>query len=70
MPAAGPQIVGCIERLIEEKIRLENINARREELLKRNVSRDLIESGVEDSKRKIAQAKAELTGLLERLENK
>ena len=62
--------MGCIERLIEEKIRLENINAKRDELLKRNVSRVLIESGVEDSKRKIAQTKAELTSLLERLESK
>lgn len=55
-----PQIIESIERLIEEKIRLESIQSKREELLKRNIGLDLIHSGIEESRRKIARAKAEL----------
>ena len=68
MPAQLSQIAECIERLIDEKIRLEAINSKRDELLKRNIGKDLIHSSMEDSRRKIALAKSELTGLLQQLQ--
>ena len=58
------QIVEWIEKLIDEKIRLEAINSKRNELLKRNVGQDLIDSSVEEARRKIAKAKTELVNLL------
>ncbi|HYT60746.1 MAG TPA: hypothetical protein VEL06_11285 [Haliangiales bacterium] len=70
MPAQASQVVDCIERLLDEKIRLEAINAKRDELLKRNVSKDLINSGIEDSRRKIAKVKAELTSLIQQMDQK
>ena len=70
MPVPVPQIVEWIERLIDEKIRLEAINSKRDELLKRNVGKDLIHSSIEESRRKIAQAKTELTNLFRSLEQK
>jgi len=68
MPDQLSRIADCIERLIDEKIRLEAINSKRDELLKRNIGRDLIHSSMEDSRRKIALAKTELTGMLEQLQ--
>jgi len=68
MPAQFSQIAECIERLIDEKIRLEAINSKRDELLKRNIAKDLIHSSMEDSRRKIALAKSELAGLLQQLQ--
>jgi hypothetical protein len=70
MPAQVSPIVEWIEKLIDEKIRLEAIHAKRDELIKRNVSKDLIHSSVEDSQRKIAHAKAELTKLLDPLKER
>ena len=69
MPAQLSQIAECIERLIDEKIRLEAINSKRDELLKRNIAKDLIHSSMEDSRRKIALAKSELAGLLQQLQD-
>jgi len=65
MQTESVQIIEWMEKLIDEKIRLESINTKRDELLKRNVSKELINSGIEESKRKIAQAKAELVRLLQ-----
>jgi hypothetical protein len=62
-----PQIIESIERLIDEKMRLESIQSKREELLKRNIGLDLIQSGIEESKRKIARARAELAERLQAL---
>jgi len=64
MPTQPLQIVEWIERLIDEKIRLEAINSKRDELLKRHAGKDLINSSVEEARRKIAQAKTELISLL------
>jgi len=44
--------------------------AKRDELLKRNVGKDLIHSSIEESRRKIAQARTELTNLFRSLEQK
>jgi len=44
--------------------------AKRDELLERNVGKDLIHSSIEESRRKIAQAKTELTNLFRSLEQK
>jgi hypothetical protein len=68
-PKAG-QIVDWIEKLVEEKIRLESIKSKREELLRRNVSEDLIRSGLDEARRKIAEARLELTRLDHQLEQK
>jgi len=68
MPDQLSRIADCIERLIDEKIRLEAINSKRDELLKRNIGKDLIHSSMEDSRRKIALAKSELAGMLEQLQ--
>ena len=70
MQTESVQIIEWMEKLIDEKIRLESINTKRDELLKRNVSKDLINSGIEESKRKINQAKTELARLLQQLEPK
>ena len=70
MPAKSNQVIDCIERLIDEKIRLESINSKRDELLKRNISKELVQSGIEESRRKIAQAKQELGKLLAEWEPK
>ncbi len=70
MPAQVSQIVDWIERLVEEKIRLEAIHSKRDELAKRNISADLIKSGLDESRRKIALAKTELIKLLQQLEQK
>ena len=68
MPAQLSQIADCIEKLIDEKIRLEAINSKRDELLKRNIGKDLIHSSMEDSRRKIALAKSDLAGLLQQMQ--
>ena len=70
MPAEVSRIVEWIDKLIDEKIRLESIQSKREELLKRNIDRDLIHSSIEESRKKIAQAKSELASLLEELGQK
>jgi hypothetical protein len=70
MPFQVSQVVEWMERLIDEKIRLEAINSRRDELLKRNVGKELINAGIEESRKKIAQAKTELMSLLQQLEQK
>jgi len=70
MQTESVQIIEWMEKLIDEKIRLESINTKRDELLKRNVSKDLINSGIEESKRKINQAKTELAKLLQKLDPK
>jgi len=70
MQTKASQVIDWIERLIDEKIRLESINSKRDELLKRNVSKELIQSGIEESKRKIGQVKQELGRLLAERESK
>ena len=70
MSTKASHIIEWLEKLIDEKIRLESINTKRDELLKRNVSKDLIHSGIEESKKKITQAKAELANLLQQWEQK
>ena len=70
MPNQTSQMVDWIERLIEEKLRLESIQSKREELLKRNIGQDLIHSSIEESKKRIALAKAELAARLQELTQK
>ena len=70
MPVPASQIVEWLDRLIEERIRMEAVHSKREELLKRNIGKDLIQSSIEESQKKIARAKTELTSLFERLEQK
>jgi len=70
MQTKASQVIDWIERLIDEKIRLESINSKRDELLKRNVSKELIQSGIEESKRRIGQVKQELGRLLAERESK
>jgi len=68
-PKAG-QIVDWIEKLIEEKIRLETIKSKREELLKRNVGEELIRSSLDEARRKITEARLELMRLVHQLEQR
>ena len=70
MPVPASQIVEWLDRLIEERIRMEAVHSKREELLKRNIGKDLIQSSIEESQKKIARAKTELTSLFEKLEQK
>jgi len=70
MQTKASQVIDWIERLIDEKIRLESIISKRDELLKRNVSKELIQPGIEESKRKIGQVKQELGRLLAERESK
>jgi hypothetical protein len=70
MQTKASQVIDWIERLIDEKTRLESINSKRDELLKRNVSKELIQAGIEESKRKIGQVKQELGRLLAERESK
>lgn len=70
MEPKGGQIVDWIEKLVEEKIRLESIKARREELLRKNVNEDLIRSSLDEARRKITEARMELMRLIHQFEQR
>lgn len=70
METKANQIVDSIEKLVDEKMRLESVKSKRDELLKRNVSEDLIRSSLGESKKRIAQARLELMSLVRELEQK
>ena len=70
MQTKSSQVIDWIEKLIDEKIRLESINSKRDDLLKRNVGKELIQTSIDESKKKIAQARQELGKLLAEWESK